>query len=336
MKFEHEDHQARPPAISSSMRLGLSLALALAAWCAWHVAPAEAQTQAPMELNVQVGSDGATQPAPGQSGLSGYAQPQPGYGQPQNAYGAPQGATYAPPGQDIYAPVTGQPVSPQGYPAPGQDAGLGVQGSPAFQVMEPVVAPLPIVPADAPPPIPPSLSILPQREPDPEPTTPEEAAALEVKNKIFGKLGEWHSSVMQNYVFNTGLMSDPFMPIESVARPQDTRLLAEQDEERKRRLPLLQRLTLNQFTLSAIVVSADPGATSALLDSGGRSFIVHRGTLIGPNGGYVKEITPNRVIVVEPQVNYRGESQLAETVFRMNVLEDESMEEFKREQGLDG
>jgi Tfp pilus assembly protein PilP len=200
----------------------------------------------------------------------------------------------------------------------------------------PANEPLPVVPADAPPPIPPSLSAKPAAEPDPEPTTPEEAAALELKNKTVSELTNWHDGVMQNYAFNTGLMNDPFMPIESVARPPETNLASQQDEERRRRLPLLQRLALNQFTLSAIVVSANPDATSALLDGGGRSFIVHRGTLIGPNGGYVKEITPSRVIVVEPQVNYRGETQMAETVFRMNVLEDDSLEEFKLEHGLDG
>jgi Tfp pilus assembly protein PilP len=196
--------------------------------------------------------------------------------------------------------------------------------------------PLPMVPANAPPPIPPSFPSQPSQAPDPEPATPEEAKALELKNEAFAKLGEWHSEVMRNYVFNTGLMSDPFMPIESVSRPVDTALLAQRDEERRRRLPLIQRLSLNQFTLSAIVVSANPDATSALLDSGGRSFIVHRGTLIGPNGGYVKEITPSRVLVVEPLVNYRGETQMAETVFRMNALADDAMEDFKLEQGLGG
>ena len=193
-----------------------------------------------------------------------------------------------------------------------------------------------MVPADAPPPIPPSLPAGPAQEPDPEPTTPEEAKALELKKETFAKLGEWHSEVMRNYSFNTGLMSDPFMPIESVARPPDANLVARQNEEARRRLPLIQRLSLNQFTLSAIVVSADPTQTSALLDSGGRSFIVHRGTLIGPNGCYVKEITSSRVIVVEPQVNYRGETQLAETVFRMNAMADDALEEFKLQQGLGG
>jgi Tfp pilus assembly protein PilP len=273
-----------------------------------------------MELSVEVGGDGqpayASPPSPppaGQGTEYNYAQPEIGYASPAPGQ-APYGAAPAP-GQDPYG--TAQPafVAPGEYAAP---------------------PPLPTVPADAPPPVPPSLPAQTPPEPDPEPKTPEEAAAQEAKNMTFEKLAEWHATIMAGYVFNTSLMNDPFMPIESVARPPERALVDQQDEERRKRLPLLQRLALNQFTLSAIVVSANPEATSALLDSGGRSFIVHRGTMIGPNGGFVKEITTNRVIVVEPQVNYRGETQMAETVFRMNTLEDESLEDFKLEQGFGG
>lgn len=190
----------------------------------------------------------------------------------------------------------------------------------------------PIVPADPSLPVIPTLST---SEPEPEPKTPEEAAALEVKNETFQKLNKWHTTIMADYIFNTNMIGDPFMPIESIARPPEKQL-DQMDEERRRRLPLLQRLTLNQFTVSAIVVASNPDATSALLDSGGRSFIVHRGTLIGPNGGYVKEITPTRVVVEEQIRDYRGQSTPIETVFRLNVLEDDALDEFKIEEGYGG
>jgi Tfp pilus assembly protein PilP len=318
MKLAEDDHVARKgAALAGRTLIRLGLALALAAWCAFGPGPAFAQTltPTPMDLNVEVGSDGGQPPAP--------ASALPSSGMPSS-------------GMPYSQPETGFTTQPPAGSLPGQDP-TGSSASPYPVPMEaPASEPLPIVPADAPPPVPPSLSAKPAAEPEPEPATPEEAAALELKNKTIAELTTWHDGVMQNYAFSTGLMSDPFMPIESVARPPETALDTQQDEERRRRLPLLQRLALNQFTLSAIVVSANPEATSALLDGGGRSFIVHRGTLIGPNGGYVKEITPSRVIVVEPQVNYRGETQMAETVFRMNILEDESLEDFKLEHGLDG
>jgi Tfp pilus assembly protein PilP len=291
MKLEQDQHRRGRPDGRTYGPTGPALAVlaALLALWAWIPAGALAQAQAPVELNVQVGSAGS----PG-----------------------------------------GGPVAPPPPPAVGEGPGEGFTTDPGVGAQPlSAPAPLPDVPADAPPPIPPSLAPLTPPEPEVEPQTPEEIQALETRNETYAKLNDWHKNIMGGYAFNTGLMNDPFMPIDSVARPADTGMLAAQDEERRRRLPLLQRLALNQFTLSAIVVSSDPNATSALLDSGGRSFIVHRGTLIGPNGGYVKEIAPNRVIVVEPQVNYRGETQLAETVYRLNALEDDSLDDFQFEQG---
>jgi Tfp pilus assembly protein PilP len=92
---------------------------------------------------------------------------------------------------------------------------------------------------------------------------------------------------------------------------------------------MIQRLSLNQFVLRAIVLSNDPNATSALVDGSGRGFILHRGTLIGPNNGYVKDITASRVIIEEPEVNYRGETQFRETILSLEKSSPEEDESFQ-------
>ena len=88
-------------------------------------------------------------------------------------------------------------------------------------------------------------------------------------------------------------------------------------------------MALSQFTLSAIIVASDPRENSANVDSGGRGFIIKKGTLIGPNDGYVKEITENTVVIEEPEVNFRGETSYKETVLRLNQFDTESVGYFE-------
>jgi Tfp pilus assembly protein PilP len=182
--------------------------------------------------------------------------------------------------------------------------------------------PVPEVDPSAPPPVPPAFGEAAQ--PDPEPTTPEEAALLEEKNETFGRLDEWHSSVMANYVFNATITADPFMPIDSARAP--TTAVAEDPNLKK---PMIQKLSLSQFSLNAIIVAADPNDASAVVDSGGRGFIIKRGTMIGPNNGYVSEITDTKVGISEPEVNYQGETTFKETVFSLEQPDNEGLEAFE-------
>ncbi|MDR1487497.1 MAG: hypothetical protein LBT62_05840 [Deltaproteobacteria bacterium] len=200
--------------------------------------------------------------------------------------------------------VPGANVVPPPPPQPGFDSGA-----------------IPNVPVDAPPPVPPATSPEKAQLPEEEPKTPEEVAALDAKREAFLKLDAWHQQIMSGYVFSATLMNDPFMPIESVARPPEED--AQKQNENRKKLPLLRRLALNQFTLNAIIVAANPKDSTALVDSGGRGFILHKGTLIGPNNGYVKDITATRVVVEENEVNSRGESRPKEIVFSLNTLEEE-------------
>jgi Tfp pilus assembly protein PilP len=258
-----------------------------------------------VQLEVQVGTGGQ----PGDQGQtnpvsSGELPPPP-----------PQMGAQGVPGQGAY----GDGLNPP--PVPGGDTNALPSLPPTPPLPGSEANALPNVPPDAPPPVPPAMPSAENTEAEEIPQTPEEQQALEAKRAFHSKLDEWHSNVMRGYVFSASMVSDPFMPIESVARPPEDEAL--KAEENRMRLPILQRLALNQFTLNAIIVAANPGDSTALVDSGGRGFILHRGTLIGPNNGYVKEISSNRVVIEEPEVDYRGNSKVKETVFRLNTLEDE-------------
>jgi Tfp pilus assembly protein PilP len=147
------------------------------------------------------------------------------------------------------------------------------------------------------------------------PSIPEDADADTIER--FMKLEKWHKEVLSSYAVDVSRMDDPFMPIETVARPPET----DTSRQASRNLPMIQRLALNQFTLEAIIESPIPGSTTALVVSGGVGYILHEGTKIGPNNGTVRQITSSKVIIEEPEVNYRGERTSRITEFSLNPLE---------------
>ncbi|MDR2142681.1 MAG: pilus assembly protein PilP [Deltaproteobacteria bacterium] len=145
---------------------------------------------------------------------------------------------------------------------------------------------------------------------------------------MLGDLAGWRDSVEQGYEFKAGSFSDPFMPIESVARPPSKTKGTEQENEVK---PIIQQLALNQFTLTAIVIKADRRQSIAMVDSGGKGYMIHEGTLIGNNNGFVREITPDKVIIEEPDT-FRAAGNPRVTEFRLNSIQDTGgLEIFKSE-----
>ncbi|MDR2352836.1 MAG: hypothetical protein LBF22_06660 [Deltaproteobacteria bacterium] len=63
---------------------------------------------------------------------------------------------------------------------------------------------------------------------------------------------------------------------------------------------MIERVSLQDFTLSAIVVSNDPEKSFAMVENGGMSYIVHKGMRIGNKNGVIREITASSIIVEEP------------------------------------
>ncbi|MDR1109197.1 MAG: hypothetical protein LBP92_00510 [Deltaproteobacteria bacterium] len=295
-----------PVNFKSNIGSGLLLFLVLLALLLCLALPALGQQEGTVDLSVEVSSSGGYQTAdealPPQSG---------GSQQGDFLFPDPQGAGL-PGGAD-----SGLPPDPSQSYAPLPDY-VGDQNT---LPMPQATIPAPNVDPNAPPPVPPTFGETTQ--PDPEPKTPEEAALQEEKNETFGKLDAWHSGVMANYVFNVTLMADPFMPIDSARAPTTT------VEDPNIKKPMIQKLSLSQFSLQAIMGADGPDEIYALVESGGRGYILKRGTMIGPNNGYVREINDSTVVIAEPEVNFQGETTFKETVFRLDQLDDDGLESFE-------
>ncbi|MDR1871387.1 MAG: pilus assembly protein PilP [Deltaproteobacteria bacterium] len=139
------------------------------------------------------------------------------------------------------------------------------------------------------------------------------------KEELLNELRSWRESVNRDYAFTGATISDPFMPVESVAQPKPPTVAGEEELRAK---PMIQKLALNQFTLVAIVVGKNGENNLAMVDSGGKGYIVKKGDLIGNNKGYVKEITQNKLIVEEPEIISRASKSPRITEFRLNALGD--------------
>jgi Tfp pilus assembly protein PilP len=151
----------------------------------------------------------------------------------------------------------------------------------------------------------------------PKPLTKAEIEAIEARENILGELDVWRDSVNKGYIFSAVKTMDPFMPVESVARPPEKANTAVKETR-----PMIQQLALNQFTLSAIIVADNPDDNMALVDSGGKGYIIYKGTLIGNNYGKVREITNTKVIIEEPESTYRSSAGTRVTEIRLNSVRD--------------
>jgi Tfp pilus assembly protein PilP len=71
----------------------------------------------------------------------------------------------------------------------------------------------------------------------------------------------------------------------------------------------LQDVSLENVAVTAIIVSSDPANSTALLEVGGVGHLIHQGSRLGANSGFVKEITPTTVVIEE---SVEGTSRLVE------------------------
>ena len=108
---------------------------------------------------------------------------------------------------------------------------------------------------------------------------------------------------------------DPFRPYTFNLHPQQ---LAHAQ------LTPLQRYDTGQLTVAATIWDVSP-PRAMLQDSVGMGYIVTLGTLIGPNGGLVTAIEPQRVIVEERVLDFYGKEQVNRIV--METPKEESANE---------
>lgn len=82
----------------------------------------------------------------------------------------------------------------------------------------------------------------------------------------------------------------------------------------------LQRLDLGQFKVVGIILET-PEPKALIEDNSGLGYIVTSGTLIGPNGGVIKSIEPNRILVEEYETDFFGKRQALEKEMPLTVAE---------------
>jgi Tfp pilus assembly protein PilP len=121
-----------------------------------------------------------------------------------------------------------------------------------------------------------------------------------IKNKIKETID---NETVNAYFYDATGKPDPFVPLITEIRPErktnDTETLAGP-------LTPLQKYKLEELNLVAIIKSGDK--LSALFeDMDEFGYIVVEDTLIGSNGGIVKKITPDKVIIEEDAYNSSGE-----------------------------
>jgi Tfp pilus assembly protein PilP len=152
----------------------------------------------------------------------------------------------------------------------------------------------------------------------------EEQEVPEEERTVDAAMGAWQAKALADYNFVIAKLQDPFMPIQEVrGRPEETGD-SQEDEERRRRLPPILRMELNQLKLVAITVLSDrPGGSLASFEDGaGASYILREGDAVGRNDGRIIRIEPNRVTVEEPSKQANQPPRMHE--FRLKAVEAEA------------
>jgi len=99
-----------------------------------------------------------------------------------------------------------------------------------------------------------------------------------------------------------GMPRDPFRPF-----------TLDLHREPRTQVTPLQRYEIGQLTVVGTVWAVSP-PRAMVEDSVGMGYIVTLGTPIGPNGGVVTAIEPQRVIIEERVLDYYGKEQVNRTV----------------------
>jgi len=106
---------------------------------------------------------------------------------------------------------------------------------------------------------------------------------------------------------------DPFAPL----------VTKEEKQTKAGERPPLERYNLDDFKLTA-VLRGGFGDNAVVEAPDGKGYIIHVGTIIGPNKGVVKKITENKLIVEEKYKNFSGGSERKEIVIDLRKKQEES------------
>jgi type IV pilus assembly protein PilP len=85
--------------------------------------------------------------------------------------------------------------------------------------------------------------------------------------------------------------------------------------------PPLERYNITEFKLSGIVWGGF-GYNAILEGPDGKGYFVHAGTVVGPNRGVVKKITPTTLVIEEKFKTYTGDTERRETVVELRKTQE--------------
>jgi type IV pilus assembly protein PilP len=149
----------------------------------------------------------------------------------------------------------------------------------------------------------------PTKAPVPAASTPVQKQAIATApTKTAEKTGDEAVAV---YSYSANGRRDPFAPI----------IVPEAKKGPAMDRPPLERYNITEFKLSGIVWGGF-GYNAILEGPDGKGYFVHVGTVVGPNRGVVKKITPNTVIVEEKYKTYTGETERRETVVELRKTQE--------------
>ncbi len=127
----------------------------------------------------------------------------------------------------------------------------------------------------------------------------------------------WAQEETSPYVYNPAGKRDPFLPLFMMQAKRKKEAVAPKTP--------LQRYELGQLKLVGVIWQMDE-PKALVEDSAGLGFVVTQGTLIGSEGGVVKRIEPDRVVVEEEILDFYGKPRKREIPL---VLVPEEVEEGK-------
>lgn len=105
---------------------------------------------------------------------------------------------------------------------------------------------------------------------------------------------------------------DPFAPI----------IVKETKKARTGDRPPLERYNITEMKLTGIVWGGF-GYNAMIEGPDGKGYFVRIGTVIGPNGGVIKKITQNTLVIEEKFRNYAGETERKEIIVELRRKQEE-------------
>lgn len=126
---------------------------------------------------------------------------------------------------------------------------------------------------------------------------------------------------MPEYRYDQKGKIDPFKPFVRLELPTATKKGPEKKKLSGNLTPL-QRVALDKVRVTGIAGSSLK-RVAMVEDGGGKGYIVYLGTLIGPDGGKVIQILPDRVIVEEKHQESKGKEKSHRVALKLHKEEGE-------------